>query len=186
MEGCICPNALGINFYFRNLTCWRYKGFKNLVSDTVLKKCVAYGTLIFLELSYLQQSNLKEKMYCQNIGGKYTVSIAVSSFCIKLHVLTQEHFKVAKIFTLVPSATNFPFTDNSKFSYILKKCFYFQVMYKLWLRLIFNTNQKVFWTESATSGYKTVLHQNLEIMKPCLYVLLLLSMCACSVHIDST
>ena len=43
LELCLCPMLfLAINFFFHNLTCWRYEGFKNLISHTQQKKCMGH------------------------------------------------------------------------------------------------------------------------------------------------
>ena len=86
----------GNNFFFHNLTCWRYEGFKNLVSHTQQKNVLRMGHLIYGVFISSASQIMKEKNLFPKHWGKYTY--------------TQQ---------IVAYATNFSITDNSKFTYTM-------------------------------------------------------------------
>ena len=65
LRWCIYPNILAVNFFFHNLFCWRYEGFKDLVPHSCQKKC---GHIHFRDVLSSASQIMKEKIYCQNIG----------------------------------------------------------------------------------------------------------------------
>ena len=79
LEGCICLNVLAINFFFCNLTCWRFECFKDLVSHTQQNKICCLWDTNFVELSYLQQVKLWKKKIVAKTFGQIQFHIFVSN-----------------------------------------------------------------------------------------------------------
>ena len=61
------PQSFGNNFFLHNLICWRYEGFKGLVSIRNRKYALRMGHLFFKAFIYSASQIMKEKIYCQNI-----------------------------------------------------------------------------------------------------------------------
>ena len=76
------------------------------------KNVLQMGHLFSGDFIYLPSQIMKEKIYCQNIEASTPFQKQVQTF-------VSNNMPFVKILTIVPYATKFSFTKNSK-------CFYFQ------------------------------------------------------------
>ena len=93
---------------------------------------------------------MKEKIIAKTLGQTHPFNSRFK-FYIKQHALAQELFKVTKILTIVPYATNFSFTNNSKFTYTLANVFISRlvVIFEFYLRQAFNNNATLTGSQSS-------------------------------------
>ena len=111
LEGCIFLHVLAINIFFHNLTWWRYESFKNLVSLGNRNVLRIYVALIFQNVHVFSKSNYERKNLLSKHSGKYTPSIAGSSFVSNDMPWHRNPLKMPRSWLLSL------FTDSSKFTY---------------------------------------------------------------------